>query len=95
MIVKPQFLATGIGSMPFDDPGYAVDLILSKLPASISIHPAITLRLLPNSTRPTSWPWTPKRETATVRRWPSARPSPGGFTHWKRDCGSRVKRCLL
>ena len=34
MIVKPQFLATGIGSMPFDDPGYAVDLILSKLPGA-------------------------------------------------------------
>ena len=32
MIIKPQFLATAIGSMPFDDPGYAVDLILSKLP---------------------------------------------------------------
>lgn len=34
MIVKPQFLATAIGSMPFDDPGYAVDLILSKLPGA-------------------------------------------------------------
>ncbi len=32
MIVKPQFLATAIGSMPFDDPGQAVDLILSRLP---------------------------------------------------------------
>lgn len=32
MIVKPQFLATAIGSMPFDDPGRACDLILSKLP---------------------------------------------------------------
>ena len=34
MIVNPQFLATAIGSMPFDDPGYAVDLILSKLPGA-------------------------------------------------------------
>ena len=34
MIVKPQFLATAIGSMPFVDPGYAVDLILSKLPGA-------------------------------------------------------------
>ncbi len=32
MIFKPQFLATAIGSMPFDDPGRAVDLILSNLP---------------------------------------------------------------
>ena len=32
MIVKPKFLATAIGSMPFNDPGLAVDLILSKLP---------------------------------------------------------------
>jgi hypothetical protein len=32
MIIKPKYLATGIGSMPFDDPGHAVDLILSKLP---------------------------------------------------------------
>ena len=32
MIVRPQFLATAIGSMPFDDPEQAVDLILSKLP---------------------------------------------------------------
>jgi hypothetical protein len=32
MIVKPQFLATAIGSMPFNDPERAVDLILSKLP---------------------------------------------------------------
>jgi hypothetical protein len=32
MIVKPQFLATAIGSMPFDDPEQAIDLILSKLP---------------------------------------------------------------
>ncbi|MGD1153347.1 MAG: hypothetical protein ABR911_10830 [Syntrophales bacterium] len=34
MIIKPKFLATAIGSMPFDDPGRAVDLILSKLPGS-------------------------------------------------------------
>lgn len=34
MIVKPQFLATAIGSMPFDDPGHACDLILSKLPGA-------------------------------------------------------------
>jgi len=34
MIIKPKFLATAIGSMPFDDPGHAVDLILSKLPAA-------------------------------------------------------------
>jgi hypothetical protein len=32
MIIKPKFLATAIGSMPLDDPGRAVDLILSKLP---------------------------------------------------------------
>jgi len=32
MIAKPMFLATAIGSMPFDDPGRAVDLILSSLP---------------------------------------------------------------
>ena len=31
MIIKPKFLATAIGSMPYDDPGRAVDLILSKL----------------------------------------------------------------
>jgi len=31
MIVKPKFLATAIGSMPVDDPGRAVDLILSNL----------------------------------------------------------------
>ena len=31
MIVRPKFLATAIGSMPFDDPGRAVDLILSIL----------------------------------------------------------------
>ncbi|MEN6317718.1 MAG: hypothetical protein ABFD82_03035 [Syntrophaceae bacterium] len=31
MIMKPKFLSTAIGSMPFDDPGYAVDFILSKL----------------------------------------------------------------
>jgi hypothetical protein len=34
MIVKPKFLATAIGSMPFDDPAHAVDLILSKLPGA-------------------------------------------------------------
>ncbi len=34
MLVKPKFLATAIGSMPFDDPMRAVDLILSKLPAA-------------------------------------------------------------
>ncbi len=28
MIIKPRYLATGIGSMPFDDPGRAIDLIL-------------------------------------------------------------------
>jgi hypothetical protein len=32
MLVKPRFLATAIGSIPFDDPVRAVDLILSKLP---------------------------------------------------------------
>ena len=32
MMIKPKFLATGIGSMPFEDPSLAVDLILSKLP---------------------------------------------------------------
>lgn len=32
MIAKPMFLATAIGSMPFDDPARAVDLILSSLP---------------------------------------------------------------
>jgi hypothetical protein len=34
MLVKPKFLATAIGSMPFDDPARAVDLILSKMPAA-------------------------------------------------------------
>ena len=34
MLVKPKFLATAIGSMPFDDPGRAVDMILSKLPGA-------------------------------------------------------------
>ena len=34
MFVKPKFLATAIGSVPFDDPGKAIDLILSKLPSS-------------------------------------------------------------
>lgn len=32
MIMKTKFLSTAIGSMPFDDPGYAVDFIFSKLP---------------------------------------------------------------
>ncbi|HUH65520.1 MAG TPA: hypothetical protein VLZ07_03720 [Syntrophales bacterium] len=32
MIAKPKFLATAIGSMPFDNAARAVDLILSKLP---------------------------------------------------------------
>jgi hypothetical protein len=32
MKIKPKFLATGIGSMPFDDPAYAVRLSLSRLP---------------------------------------------------------------
>jgi len=31
MIIKPKLLVTAIGSMPFDDPGYAVDFILSQL----------------------------------------------------------------
>ncbi|MGK5091912.1 hypothetical protein WDW89_07825 [Deltaproteobacteria bacterium TL4] len=31
MSIKPRFLATGIGSMPFDDPDYAVSVSLSKL----------------------------------------------------------------
>ena len=31
MIIKPKFLATGIGSMPFDDPGYGIDLLLSTI----------------------------------------------------------------
>lgn len=31
MVFQPRFLATGIGSMPFDDPFYAVDVVLSKL----------------------------------------------------------------
>jgi hypothetical protein len=34
MLVGPKFLATAIGSMPFDDPVRAVDLILSKLPGA-------------------------------------------------------------
>ena len=32
MIINPKFLATGIGSMPFDNPAHAVELILSSLP---------------------------------------------------------------
>ena len=31
MSFKPKFLATGIGSMPFEDPQYAVDVSLSRL----------------------------------------------------------------
>ncbi|MDO9528711.1 MAG: hypothetical protein Q7J27_06075 [Syntrophales bacterium] len=31
MIIKPEFLATGIGSMPFEDPEHAVDVSLSRL----------------------------------------------------------------
>ena len=31
MIFKPAFLATGIGSMPFQDPEYAVDVSLSRM----------------------------------------------------------------
>jgi methionine synthase II (cobalamin-independent) len=31
MLIKPKFLATGIGSMPFDDPGYGIDLLLSTV----------------------------------------------------------------
>jgi hypothetical protein len=34
MLVRPKFLATAIGSMPFDDPVRAVDLILSILPGA-------------------------------------------------------------
>lgn len=32
MFYKSKFLATGIGSMPFDNPEYAVDLSLSRVP---------------------------------------------------------------
>ena len=32
MPFKPKFLATGIGSMPFDNPEYAVDISLSRVP---------------------------------------------------------------
>jgi hypothetical protein len=31
MIIKPEFLATGIGSMPFEDPEHAVDVSLFRL----------------------------------------------------------------
>ena len=31
MEFKPKFLATGIGSMPFDDPDYAVKISLSRI----------------------------------------------------------------
>ena len=34
MLIKPKFLATAIGSVPFDDPEKAVDLILDKLPSA-------------------------------------------------------------
>ncbi len=34
MLVRPKFLATAIGSMPFNDPMRAVDLILSSLPSA-------------------------------------------------------------
>jgi hypothetical protein len=34
MAFTPGFMATGIGSMPFDDPNHAVDISLSKLPAA-------------------------------------------------------------
>ena len=32
MSIAPRFLATGIGSMPFEDPEYAVDVSLSRFP---------------------------------------------------------------
>lgn len=32
MFYKPKFLATGIGSMPFDNPDYAVDISLARVP---------------------------------------------------------------
>jgi len=32
MFFKPKFLATGIGSMPFDNPEYAVDISLARVP---------------------------------------------------------------
>lgn len=32
MIYKPKFLVTGVGSMPFDDPAYAVDVALANMP---------------------------------------------------------------
>ncbi len=31
MSIMPRFLATGIGSMPFDDPDHAVDVSLAKM----------------------------------------------------------------
>jgi len=31
MLIKPRFLATGIGSMPYDDPAYAVEMSLERL----------------------------------------------------------------
>jgi hypothetical protein len=32
MNVKPKFLATGVGSMPFDDPCHGIDLLIAALP---------------------------------------------------------------
>ncbi len=32
MMTKPKFLATGVGSMPFEDPEYAIRLVMSRLP---------------------------------------------------------------
>jgi hypothetical protein len=34
MSFQPRFLATGVGSMPFEDPAYAVGISLSKMPAA-------------------------------------------------------------
>src|SRR5210317_2264764 len=34
MPMKPKFLATGIGSVPFTDADYAVDTLVSRLPES-------------------------------------------------------------
>ena len=34
MSIKPEFLATGIGSVPFTDADYAVEFLVSKLPES-------------------------------------------------------------
>ena len=35
MSIKPKFLSTAIGSMPFSDPEHAVDISLSNLDAPI------------------------------------------------------------